>query len=113
MTINNCSVSVSTQDVGERIKKLLNPGFLAKEQAMTAYLPDLYYGATQELTNQQATSSSSYSGIKEGNKYGVVPRSASRMEVYKVVNGATTPLNLGTTGAVIIPASVAGATNLC
>ena len=111
MTINNCSVSVSTQDVGERIKKLLNPGFLAKEQAMTAYLPDLYYGATQELTNQQATSSSSYAGVKEGNKYGVVPRSASRMEVYKVVGGVTTPLNQGTSGAAIIPASVAGATS--
>ena len=111
MTINNCSVSVSSQDVQERLKKLLNPGFLAKEQAMTAYLPDLYYGATQELTNQQGTPSSSYAGIKEGNKYGVVPRSASRMEVYKVVNGVTTPLNLGTSGAAVIPASVAGATS--
>lgn len=111
MTINNCSVSVSSQDVQERIKKLLNPGFLAKEQAMTAYLPDLYFGATQELTNEQATSSSSYAGVKQGNKYGVVPRSASRMEVYKIVNGVTTELNLGTTGGAIIPASVPGATS--
>ena len=109
MTINNCSVSVSSQDVQERIKKLLNPGFLAKEQAMTAYLPDLYFGATQELTNQQVTQSSSYAGVKQGNKYGVVPRSACRMEVYKVVNGVTTNLDQGITTA--IPASVPGATS--
>jgi len=111
MTINNCSVSVSSQDVQERIKKLLHPGFLAKEQAMTAYLPDLYFGSTQELTNQQDDPSSAYAGVKEGNKYGVVPRSASRMEVSKIVNGVTTPLNQGTTGADAIPASVAGATS--
>ena len=113
MTINNCSVSVSSQDVQERIKKLLNPGFLAKEQAMTAYLPDLYYGETQEFTNQQNSQSSSYAGVKEGNKYGVVPRSASRTEVYKIINGVSTPLNQGDTGDDVIPASAAGAARAC
>jgi len=57
MTINNFSVSVSSQDVQERIEKLLHPDYLAAEQSMTAYLPDAYFAETQEMVNQQGTQS--------------------------------------------------------
>ena len=105
MTINNCSVSVASQDVLERVLKQYSPEFLAKNCSTTAYLPDQYFGTTHEafIDANAFYSASSVGGAKAAEKDGLVGRSGSRFAFFHATAAAPTvltPLTLGTTGVI-------------
>ena len=101
MTVNNCSVSVASQDVLERVLKQYSPEFLAKNCSTTAYLPDKYYGTTHDSFAEQDKSSSSVSGVVSAEKDGLEGRSSSRFEFFRATSAAPTvliPYTINNTG---------------
>ena len=101
MTVNNCSVSVASQDVLERVLKQYSPEFLAKNCSTTAYLPDKYYGTTHDSFAEQAQSSSSVGGVISAEKDGLEGRSSSRFEFFRATAAAPTvliPYTINNTG---------------
>ena len=90
MTINNCSVSVSTQDIKERLLRNYSPEYLAKACPDCAYLPDFNFAET-DLMFETAVANNQGSAVTTGiacQKNNIVGRGASRIQFYLQKAGA-------------------------
>ena len=90
MTINNCSVSVSTQDIKERLLRNYSPEYLAKACPDCAYLPDFNFAET-DLMFDTANANNQGSAVTTGDacqKNNIVGRGASRIQFYLQKAGA-------------------------
>ena len=91
MTINNCSVSVSTQDIKERLLRNYSPEFLAKACPDCAYLPDFNFAETDLMFDTANEYHNQGSAVTTGDacqKNNIVGRGASRIQFYLQKAGA-------------------------